>query len=108
MVALHQPVSCDLGPERLPSRLSTLRRLRDRVTLPENRRDAGRSQPRRNWPDSAGGRDFSPAYLRRGKDFPIRARLLLVVTLMAGLAAMASAQTKPAPKPAPKPAAPAA
>jgi len=38
----------------------------------------------------------------------MRARLLLVVTLMAGLAAMASAQTKPAPKPAPKPAAPAA
>ena len=38
----------------------------------------------------------------------MRARVLLVVTLMAGLAAMASAQTKPAPKPAPKPAAPAA
>ena len=37
----------------------------------------------------------------------MRARVLLVVTLMAGLAAMASAQTKPAPKPAPKPAAPA-
>ncbi len=38
----------------------------------------------------------------------MRARVLLVITLMAGLAAMASAQTKPAPKPAPKPAAPAA
>ena len=38
----------------------------------------------------------------------MRARLLLVITLMAGLAAMASAQTKPAPKPAPKPPAPAA
>jgi cyclophilin family peptidyl-prolyl cis-trans isomerase len=37
----------------------------------------------------------------------MRARLLLVVILIAGLAAMASAQTKPAPKPAPKPAAPA-
>ena len=36
----------------------------------------------------------------------MRARVLLVTTLMAGLAAMASAQTKPAPKPAPKPAAP--
>ena len=38
----------------------------------------------------------------------MRARVLLVITLMAGLAAMASAQTKPAPKPAPKPAAPVA
>jgi peptidyl-prolyl cis-trans isomerase B (cyclophilin B) len=38
----------------------------------------------------------------------MRARVLLVLTLIAGLAAMASAQTKPAPKPAPKPAAPAA
>ncbi len=37
----------------------------------------------------------------------MRARLLLVVILIVGLAAMASAQTKPAPKPAPKPAAPA-
>ncbi len=38
----------------------------------------------------------------------MRARVLLVMTLMAGLAAMASAQTKPAPRPAPKPAAPTA
>src|SRR5262245_47653982 len=38
----------------------------------------------------------------------MRARVLLVVTLIAGLAAMASAQTKPPAKPAPKPAAPAA
>jgi peptidyl-prolyl cis-trans isomerase B (cyclophilin B) len=42
----------------------------------------------------------------------MRARVLLVLTLIAGLATIASAQTKPpakpAPKPAPKPAAPAA
>jgi peptidyl-prolyl cis-trans isomerase B (cyclophilin B) len=38
----------------------------------------------------------------------MRARVLLVVTFIAGLAAMASAQTKPPAKPAPKPAAPAA
>jgi len=36
----------------------------------------------------------------------MRARVLLVVALMTGLAAMASGQTKPAPRPAPKPAAP--
>jgi cyclophilin family peptidyl-prolyl cis-trans isomerase len=38
----------------------------------------------------------------------MRARVLLVVSLIAGLAATASAQTKPAQKPAAKPAAPAA
>jgi cyclophilin family peptidyl-prolyl cis-trans isomerase len=37
----------------------------------------------------------------------MRARVILVVTFVAALAAMASAQTKPAPKPTPKPAAPA-
>jgi cyclophilin family peptidyl-prolyl cis-trans isomerase len=38
----------------------------------------------------------------------MHARVLLVVTMLAGLSATASAQTKPAQKPAPKPAAPAA
>jgi cyclophilin family peptidyl-prolyl cis-trans isomerase len=38
----------------------------------------------------------------------MRARVLLVLALIVGLAATVSAQTKPAPKPAPKPAAPAA
>ena len=41
VVAVHQPVPGDVGPERLPAGLSPLRRVRDPRALPADRRDAG-------------------------------------------------------------------
>ena len=41
LVAARQPVSGDLGPERLPAGVSAVRELRDCRSLSENRRDEG-------------------------------------------------------------------
>src|ERR1019366_233878 len=41
LVAVHQPVSGDVGPERVPSRVSALRRVRDSAILLAGRCDAG-------------------------------------------------------------------